>query len=147
MENKILEFVRDFNAGLEKSNYYNLLQYQTDGFNEGIIVPELYLWTDENTTEHAKAFSLSQLVGQLSELLEIAQPMLADEADRFFAKKRLEMIEKFDHAKMKDMRIAYCRWKISISGKYNEDIMADFLDVMKEDFEYIFEGSKLDVEY
>lgn len=48
---------------------------------------------------------------------------------------------------MKDMRIANCRWKISISGKYNEDIMGDFLDVMKEDFEYIFEGSKLDVEY
>lgn len=147
MENKILEFVREFNAGLEKSNYYNLLQYQTDGFNEGIIVPELYLWTDENATEYAKAFSLSQLVGQLSELMEIAQPMLADEVDKFFAKKKLEMIEKFDLAKMKNIRVANWKWKLSVSGKYNEEFMSDFLDVMKEDFEYIFEGSKLDVEY
>lgn len=45
------------------------------------------------------------------------------------------------------MRIATCRWKIVISGQYNEDIMEDFMDVLKEDFQYIFEGLTLDIEW
>lgn len=69
-ENKIIEFVREFNVGLEKSNYYNLLQYGTDGFSEGISLSEISLWNDNYSYEHYRTLSLSGLVKQLTELYE-----------------------------------------------------------------------------
>lgn len=147
MEDKIIEFVREFNAGLENSNYYNLLQHVNNGFTEAISLPEIYLWTDDSSYEHLKKKALSGLVIQLTELLEVASPLLGDEIDKFFAEKKKQMQEKFTYAKMKTFSIATCRWKCVISGEYNEDIMTDFMDVLKEDFEYIFEGLKLDTEW
>jgi len=148
MENKIIEFVKEFNTELEKSIEYNLLQYQNDGFNQGIILPRLILFSDSDRSgDHYKTVALSSLVKQLSELQEIAAPMLADEIDKFFAEKRTQIKEKFTYAKISYARIATCRWKISVSGAYNEDIMEQFMKVLQEDFDYMFDGLTLDVEY
>ena len=87
MENKILEFVREFNAGLENSNEYNSLQYQNDGYQEGILLPNIYLWSDDEGTEHFKPKALSSLVRQLDLLQSVAKELLEVEITEFFAEK------------------------------------------------------------
>ena len=57
------------------------------------------------------------------------------------------MKEKFSHAKLKWEVKTGCIYIVVISGKYNDDVMNDFMDVLKEDFEYIFEGFKLECEW
>lgn len=147
MENKILEFVREFNAGLENSNEYNQIQYQNDGFQEGIILPEIYLWDDGEGFEHFRPKAISSLVRQLNQIQEIAGELLAAEIDQYFAEKKKQLKEKFPDAKLKYQRLAVCRYKAVLSGNYNEDIMAKFTEVLEEDFKYMFSEFKLDVEY
>ncbi len=147
MKNDIIEFVREFNVGLENSNEYNSLQYQNDGFNEIISLPEIYLWSDDESYEYFKQKSLSSLVRQLNLLQEVANELLVDELDKFFAQKKKEMKEKFPDAKMSYFREATCRWKWVTSGQYNEEIMDDFMEGLKEDFYYIFQGLTLDAEW
>ncbi len=147
MENKILEFIREFNAGLEDSNYYNLLQHTNDGFNEGIILPEIGIFNDNDSYDHFKTIALSSLVRQLSEIQEVAGELLADEVDQYFAEKKKQLKEKFPDAKLKYQRLAVCRYKAVLSGSYNDDIMAEFAEVLEEDFKWMFSEFKLDVEY
>ncbi len=73
--------------------------------------------------------------------------MLAEEIDKFFAEKKLEMKEKFPKVKLKLSIVANCRWKASVSGEYAEEDMDVVMDVIKSDFEYIFEGLTLDCEW
>lgn len=148
MENKILEFVREFNTELENSNWQNYLQYQEDGFNKSIVLPRLRLFDDDNnSSEHLKSITLSSLFKQVDEIREVANLMLVDELDKFFAEKKIQMEEKFDLAKMSYFRLAYCKWKVSISGGYNEDLMEQFIENLVSDFNYVFEGLTLDYEY
>lgn len=146
-ENKYIEFVREFNAGLENSNEYNNLQYQNDGYQEGLLIPNIYLWSDDEGSEYFRQRALSSLVKQLNLLQEVGSEILADEIDKFFAEKKNNLKEKFTNAKLKYSRTAICRYKIIISGKYNEDIMEQFCEVLQEDFKYVFNGFKIDVEY
>lgn len=48
MENKILEFVREFNVGLENSNEFNFLNLLDNGFYKGINLLEIFVWDDNN---------------------------------------------------------------------------------------------------
>lgn len=143
-ENKIIEFVREVNGDLS----YGILDYINTGYRECLRFPELFVFDDDNDgTEFFKQRSLSRLVKHLSSVLENTTPMLADEIDKFFAQKKLELKEKFTDAKIKIGKIAGCRYKIIMSGTYNEDDMAQFIDVLVEDFEYIFEGYTMDYEF
>lgn len=54
------------------------------------------------------------------------------------------MKEKFSFAKMNISIKTACVYKVDILGEYNEDIMDDFMDVLQEDFKYIFEGFKIE---
>lgn len=146
-ENKILEFVKEFNARLENSNEYNSIQYQNDGYQEGLLIPNIYLWSDDEGLEYFRQRALSSLVRQLDLLQEVGSELLADEIDKFFAGKKKDLKEKFPDAKLKCSRIAICRYKITVFGKYSEDIMEQFGEGLREDFEYVFHGFKLDVEY
>lgn len=147
MNNKILEFVREFNSGLENSNEYNYLRYSVDGFTEALVLSDMYFWTDDSSSEFVKQMTLSSLLKQIYDLQEVAEPMMAEEIDKFFAEKRKNAEKKFTYARFKYARIAKLRWKLEVSGTYNEDIMEQFLDVVKEDFQYIFQGCSLDIEY
>jgi len=147
-ENKIIEFVREFNTYLEKTNQYCNLTYGNDGFTESVTFPQLIVFDDNNDRiEFVKQRSLSSLAKTLSEVSIAVNEMLVDELDKFFREKKKDMKEKFTATKMSYARIANCRWKVSVSGQYNEGIMDDFMDVLKEDFQYIFEGLTLDTEW
>ena len=147
-ENKILEFVREFNTYLENTNQYCNLTYNDDGFTQYVTFPQLILFDDNNSSpEFVKQLSLVSLAKTLGEVNIAVGEMLADEIDKFFARKKSEMKEKFTDAKMNYRRVANCRYKVVVSGKYNEDTMDSFMDVLKEDFEYIFEGLTLDTEW
>jgi len=148
MNNKIIEFVREFNTYLEKTNQYCNLTYGNDGFTQSVTFPQLILFDDDNnSSEFVKQLSLSSLAKTLSEVNIAVGEMLGEEIGLFFAEKKKQMKEKFTEAKMNYSRGATCRWKVVISGQYNEDIMDDFMDVLREDFLYIFEGLKLDTEW
>ena len=143
-ENKIIDFVREINGDLD----YNILEYVNTGYVEALKLPELIVFDDDNdSTEFFKQRSLSRLVKHLSLVLENTTPMLTDEIDKFFAQKKLELKEKFTNAKIKIGKIAGCRYKVIMSGTYNEDAMEQFIDVLAQDFEYIFEGYKMDYEF
>lgn len=146
MENKALEFVRGFNSDLEHINQYFNLQLCDDGFSKGIIFPEVCLFSDDNdSTDFMEELTLSRLVKTLDEVLVVAKRSLSDKIDAFFAEKIKEAKEKFTYIKLK-FNGRGLEYSVFVSGSYNEDILADFLDVVKEDFQYIFEGCKLDVE-
>jgi len=147
MENKIIEFIREFNSNLENSNGRVLLAHEDYGFQEGIVVPSLYLWDDQNCNiENFKTVSLSNLLKQISELEEVANNMLVEEIDKFFEEIKNKIDEKFTYARLKYERIAKLRWRLIISGTYNEDIMDDFIEVVAEDFKWKFDGLILDYE-
>lgn len=143
MENKILEFVREFNAGLENSNYYNLLQYTTDGFNERIILPEIGIFSDNDSYDHFKTIALSTLTRQLIELLDVTKPLLDAEISLFFAEKKKLMKEKFPEANLKYFKEKPLEYSVKIYGLYNDELMEQFGEVIEEDFKYVFDGLKI----
>lgn len=145
--NKILEFVREFNAGLENSNEYNSLQYQNDGYQEGILLPNIYAWSDDEGTEHFKTKALSSLVRQLDLLQSVAKELLSVEITKFFAEKKKLMREKFPEAKLQYFKTT-SEYNIVISGLYNDELMEQFGEVIEEDFKYLFNGLKIsDISY
>jgi len=147
MENKILEFVREFNAGLENSNEYNSLQYQNDGYQEGILLPNIYAWSSDEGEEHFRQKALSSLVRQLDLLQNVAKELLEVEISEFFAEKKKLMKEKFPEAKLQYFKTT-SEYNIVISGLYNDELMGQFGEVVEEDFKYIFKGLKIaDISY
>lgn len=141
MENKIIDFVREVNADLE----YSILHYVNDGYTEAIKFPSLLVFDDNNDSEEfVRQRSLARLTKHLSLVLERVSPLLADEIDKFFAEKSKQMQEKFSFAKMNVSIKTTCVYKVDILGEYNEDVMDDFMDVLQEDFSYIFEGFKIE---
>lgn len=146
-ENRILEFVREFNAGLENSNEYNSLQYQNDGYQEGILLPNIYIWSDDEGSEFFKQKALSSLVRQLELIQNTANDLLEVEISKFFAGKKKDIEEKFSNVKLSYTRKTILTYQVEVEGNYNEDIMEDFIDVLGEDFKYIFNGLKIDVLY
>jgi len=147
MENKILEFVREFNAGLENSNEYNSLQYQNDGYQEGVLLPQIYAWSDDEGTDHFRQKALSSLVRQLDLLQSVAKGLLEVEITKFFAEKENNIKEKFTNARLIIVGSLLTSYKVSASGQYNEDAMEQFLEVLEEDFKYVFPGIKIGIEY
>lgn len=144
MENKIQEFLKEFNTELENQNRYCNLQYFNNGFVQGISFPEIHLFDDDNdSTEYAEQLSLSRLVKTLSEVLKIANSGLSYHIEEFFKEKKKELKEKFPNAEVKFYGNGELLYNIFVSGDYDYDKMFDALDVVKEDFEYIFDGLKL----
>lgn len=144
MENKILEFVREFNIGLENNKNYNNIQYETDGFNEAISLPKIYLWDDNYSSDYFRTFALGNLTKQLYELQVVANDLLVKEVSLFFALKRELMKAKFPKAKLKyrreDNSINYF---VTFSGEYDEEQLEEFGEVVQEDFKHQFEGLKI----
>ena len=141
MGNKIIDFVREVNADLE----YSILEYLNNGYVEAITSPMLFVFDDDNDSkEFVRQRSLARFTKHLSLVLETVSPLLADELDKFFAGKKKQMKEKFSFAKMNVSIKTACVYKVDILGEYNEDIMDDFMDVLQEDFKYIFEGFKIE---
>lgn len=144
MENKILEFVREFNVGLENNKNYNNIQYETDGFNEAISLPKIYLWDDNYSSDYFRTFALGNLTKQLNELQVVANDLLVKEVCLFFGLKRELMKSKFPKAKLKyrreDNSINYF---VTFSGEYDEEQLEEFGEVVQEDFKHQFEGLKI----
>jgi hypothetical protein len=147
MENEILEFVREFNAGLENSNEFNHLNLLDNGFNKGIAISEIFAWSDEDGIEHFKTKALSSLVGQLNLLQEVASNLLDVEIASFFAEKRKELNDKFSEVTLKYIKYTKLDYTVKISGLYNDELMEQFCEVLDEDFKYLFKGLKLDISY
>lgn len=144
-ENKILKFVEEFNGVLEEETYhYNSLQYRTDGYSEAIILPEIVLFSDNDSYENFKNISLGSITKQLYKLLAISNKFLYIEIDKFFAGKRELMKEKFPKAKLKyrreDNSINYF---VTFSGEYDEEELEEFGEVVQEDFKFLFEGLRI----
>lgn len=147
MENKTIEFVRGFNSQLEEINRYCNLQLSSDGFVQAISFPEIVLFDDDNdNVEYVEELSLSRLVKTLGEVLEVANKELAYKADDFFAERKKQLKEKFPNAKISFNSDSKLTNSVFVSGEYDEVKLINALDVVKQDFEYIFEGCKLDVD-
>jgi len=148
MENKTLEFVREFNTALGETDEYLCLNYNQDGFSESITFPKQILWDDNNDNEDfQKQHTLSRLYRILIHTEEVVQQFIVDEVDKFFAEKVRQSEEKFSNIKLNLDRQTKCLYKLSVEGNYNEDRMEEFVDIFKEDFQYLFEGFKLEYEY
>lgn len=148
MENKILEFVREFNTNLDQINQYSLLQYSNDGFTQSISLPEINIFDDDNYGEDRfKRVALSRLLKVVSEISTTAEEMLIEEISIFEKTLKSRIKEEFPKSKFSFFRVATLRWKIVMSGEYDEDKMGDFLDGFTQGFYYEFEDCRLDLEY
>ncbi len=140
MENKKLEFVREFNSDFEFAG----LAIVDNGYWSGLTLCELNVFSEDNDSEEfMEQVSLSRLSTYLDVLQKRTNDMLLDKIDEFFAQKTKEAEEKFSTAKIKFKYKSQFVYEAFVTGTYNEDFMDDFLDVVKQDFEYIFEGFKL----
>lgn len=147
MKNKIEDFLMNFNTELENTNNYCNLQSSSDGFVQCISFPELHLFDDDSdSVEYAEELALSRLVKTLSEVLSVGKAKLSVKINEFFAEKKKEVKEKFPKVKMSFTFLSALEYSAFVSGEYDEKELEDILDVIKQDFEYIFEGCKLDVE-
>jgi len=142
MENKILKIVEDINSNTLNESF---VTYENNGTCEAIKLNGYYIWDDQNcATDFVRQQTLSTLLYDLNRLLEIVSPLLRKEIDNFFDEKEKQMKDKFSHAKMKwDVKTVNI-YSVSIFGKYNEDAMDDFMDVLIQDFEFVFESFKLE---
>lgn len=148
MENKITDFVTEFNTNLSVLKQYENLEYTTNGFYEAIGITQISLFDDGNyPSEHHRKIALSHLLKLVSDWGEVAGNMFADEIWAWEKEVKEQLENKFSKAKMKVGRLGTLRYKLIISGKYDEETMSDFVDVVKQDFEYMFDGCKLDYEY
>lgn len=145
MENKILEFVREFNAGLENSNEQNYLIFQDSGFWQSITLGEIHLWDSENyNPDHFETQGLSSLTKQFYEILVVSNQFLMPKIHEFFAQQKTKMEEKFPKAKLKYKRgETILDYFITFSGEYEEEQLEEFGEIVKEDFEFEFEGLKI----
>ncbi|MGL5717670.1 MAG: hypothetical protein ACRCX2_31955 [Paraclostridium sp.] len=148
MKNKIKDFLIAFNGELKNTNRYCNLQFFDDGFVQGISFPEIHLFDDDNdSTEYTEQLSLSRLVKTLNEVLKITEQKLSYKVDEFFTEKKKEVKEKFPNAKIDFIKHNNLEYYTLVYANYYEDMTVLFLDldVIKQDFEYVFEGLKLDV--
>lgn len=149
MKNKAMEFVEEFNIELEKLNEDIAIQYVSNGFTEAILIPDLVLYDDNNySSDYSKQIALSQLVKYASDLLEVANNKLNKEVDFYLAAEKVNILEKYPQTKVKITKKATMLWELYVSGEYKESkVLDDFMDGIKDDFEYIFTGCKLNMEW
>lgn len=145
MENKILEFVKDFNElSEEKTYHYDSLQYVTDGYSEAIVLPEMVLFCDNDSYENFKTVSLGAITRRLHELLFVSNKFLQVEIEKFFVGKKELMNAKFPKAKLKYSKgAAVLEYFVTFSGEYEEEQLEEFGEVVQEDFKHQFEGLKI----
>ena len=145
MENKIVEFVREFNGKLVDLEQYNQLEYVTDGFYKAVRLPTVGVSDYELPSEHHRKIALSHLLKLVSDWGEVAGNMFSDEIWAWEKEVNKQLEQKFTtSAKMRVGRLGTLRYNLIISGKYCEESMDDFLSDIKRDFEYMFDGCKLD---
>lgn len=144
-----MEFVEEFNIELEKLNEDIAIQYVSNGFTEAILIPDLVLYDDNNySSDYSKQIALSQLVKYASDLLEVANNKLNKEVDFYLAAEKVNILEKYPQTKVKITKKATMLWELYVSGEYKESkVLDDFMDGIKDDFEYIFTGCKLNMEW
>lgn len=149
MENKILEFVTEFNAGLEDSNEQNCLIFQDSGFWQSVMLRDIYVWDSENYSEHYfETQALCSLTRQFYEVLKVSNEMLVPKIRGFFNGQKTKIKEKFP-----EVKFLYARggtildYVVTISGKYDEEKMEEFVEILREDFEFEFEGLKAEIKY
>lgn len=148
MDNKIIEFISEFNGALVKLNQYSELEYVSNGFYEAINAPQVNLFDDGNyPTEHFRKIALAHLLKVTSDWSEVAGNMFADEVWAWEKEIKKQLKDRFPKAKSKLQRLGTLRYKIVMSGEYEEEAISSFIDVVYQDFEYMFDGCKLDYEY
>ena len=146
---KIEKFVKEFNLDLkEDMDRFLGLEVIDNGFAKAIKLPEIYLWDDDNNSdEFVEQICLAELQVNLSELLSVTEKRLEERITEFLLRKKKEILDKFEKAKFKIGHIGNGWANVFISGKYNEDIMYDFVEQLEENFHHIFPGIKISVEY
>jgi hypothetical protein len=144
MENKILELVKEVNSDQEAT----IFDYIDDGYVKAIKLNNTFVFDDANDLEkYVRQRSLSRACKLLSEQLEHLSPMLGNELSLFFAEKDKKLKEIYPKARLKWNRKTLAVYTLYVSGAYEEEGVDDFMDILKEDFEYIFEGFKLECEW
>jgi len=145
MENKILDLVMEVNSNQDET----ILEYVSTGYWEGVKLTDLYLWDDQNySLDTIRQSVLSKLTHDLNKILNVIQPILKQELDLFFGEKIKRMEELFGtDIKLVVKNKTQTVYSAEVFGQYNEDVMDSFMDVLKEDFEYIFENFKLDCKW
>lgn len=137
MKNRILNFVRDFNEKLEKSNTdytpYNYLQYKSDGTVESISLPDINLFDDQNdSTEFVIQNCSATIVLALESIVKNARKILYKEVNKFVD----EMTKDNSIPRYELYPKGSYTWELTVGEEY-EDLISD------NDFTYLFPGCKL----
>lgn len=144
MNNKIKDLIKELNADSEICP----ISYKTNGFNEAVSVDELYLWDDENYHEECVRQQVSANLLRISgELYKKANEILVEEVGKYMDFWKSKIKEAFPQSKVSYFRQSALRWKVVVSGKYDEGKMDETMDVFIEDFNYTFEYVKLEAEW
>lgn len=144
MNNKIKDLINELNA----DNEICPISYKTNGYWEAISIDELHLWDDENYhKEYVRQQVSANLLRISGELYERANEILVEEVGKYMDFWKSEIKEAFPKTKVSYFRQSPLRWKVVVSGEYEESKMYDIMDVFIEDFNYTFEYVKLDVEW
>lgn len=148
-ENKILQFVKDFNLELEKRKEDCCLTYENNGAVEAISLSPFYPFDDNNySAEYSRQIALSHILKFCANFSDVANGMLVEEVDKYFVliKDKIKLL--CPQAILKVKRLSVLRWEIFMSGNYEEtEDLSDLIDAITEDFIYIFEGCALTFEY
>lgn len=141
MSKELLELLKEVNESLEGNEHY-CLQYVSDGYDNGITTNDVTLAHDGDSHGGRKN-ALSIGAHYVSTMNDLFQTMLSEEVDAFLKEYLLDAIkERFSHAKVSYFPIKV-GIRVDISGGYNEEVMDDFMDTIKQDFEYNFPKMEL----
>jgi hypothetical protein len=144
MNNKIKDLINELNA----DNEICPISYKTNGYWEAISIDELHLWDDQNyNEEYVRQQVGANLLRISGELYERANEILVEEVGKYMDFWKSKIKEEFPQAKVSYFRQSPLRWKIVVSGEYDENKIDDIMDVFTEDFNYIFQYAKLEVEW
>lgn len=141
-ENKILEFVKEFNSELEESNTdytpYNYLQYSNDGTVESISLREMVMFDDQNNFyEFLVANCSSTIVLALENVLNKAKKYLWKEVNKFVE----EFLEDNGIGTYELLPKSNYTWNLTVNEEHY-DLVSD----LDDGFARIFYGCKLQIE-
>lgn len=143
MENKLIDLVINLN-----SNFGDQLppfEYVDNGTSKAVMLCRGCLFEDENGTELAYERTLSRLTRYLRELSLASEGMLSDEVDAYFKQVEEKLLTKFPDAKFRCNNFGPVHYTVSFLGNYNDELMEEFAEDLKEEFTYIFDGLELEI--
>lgn len=146
MKNHLLDFCKEFNKNLGNVKEDLELKCVDDGFSKSIKLPQQTIFDDNYDMKYVVTTSLSRLLKTLSQLKDNTEKMLLEEIKMFIERRDIRFGENVDKRNLVVSKITDGGYKLTVSGDY--DVQQKYIiDGWEHDFQYLFEGLTLDIEY